>query len=263
MNTKECRTIRSEIEEASLSQALSPQATEHLRGCASCRTFQAEQSALQGLLANLDTVAAPPDFDFHLRARLAREKGRAPAGFNRPSLTLRPIAVAALILLMAAGGVVVKNWLASERKTSVAVSQGPTADSGKGSIESAKVVTPASTQDRATSEVAQNNSRVERENPNVALGTHSRHFVSNSTVRKNESATREFSITPATVVVSTPATDDHSAVLVPLNSRALKISVENGRGISRTISLPVVSFGSQRLVARESFAAPTAPKSAW
>jgi hypothetical protein len=53
-------------------------------------------------------------------------------------------------------------------------------------------------------------------------------------------------------------------VVVPVDARAFKLSIDNGRGGARTISLPPVSFGSQRLLAREaSFVPVSSAKGDW
>jgi hypothetical protein len=53
-------------------------------------------------------------------------------------------------------------------------------------------------------------------------------------------------------------------VVVPVEARAFKFSVDNGRGGARTIFLPPVSFGAQRLLAREaSFVPVSSAKGDW
>ena len=53
-------------------------------------------------------------------------------------------------------------------------------------------------------------------------------------------------------------------VIVQVDPKAFKVSIDNGRGGARTISLPPVSFGSQRLLAREnSFMPVSSSKGDW
>src|SRR5262245_35267059 len=117
MMTKDCKNIRQEIDDALPGGTLSGRVREHLSGCSGCRTFEAEQQTLQGLIAGLETVAAPADFDFRLRARLAREKSNARNGHGFATwLSIpRPVAIAALVLLLAVIGAVIKNQLAAKQ----------------------------------------------------------------------------------------------------------------------------------------------------
>src|SRR5438876_2555785 len=91
MTALNCKSVRREIDEATLSQQLTREAIEHLRACAGCRRFHEEYHALRGLMASLETVTAPADFDFRLRARLAAEKERRTIAFPfaRVSLATR------------------------------------------------------------------------------------------------------------------------------------------------------------------------------
>jgi hypothetical protein len=264
MTTKACKSFRAEIDETSDSQALWPETAKHLSSCSACRTLAAEQHALRGLLANLDTVTAPSDFDFRLRARLARDEATVSDRFGWLSLISRPLGIAALVLLIAGAGIVVRNWLSKEGHSAVASNPQPKVEPVASPSDPKKVITPDPADQ--SSRLSFNQTKGPVAPPRTA--TPRRQYVarnnSNPTRKTSESATREFSGTPAPVVERASAASDNSPVLVPLNVRALKISVENGRGISRTISLPTVSFGSQRLMTRDSFAAPAAaPKGNW
>ena len=83
--------------------------------------------------------------------------------------------------------------------------------------------------------------------------------------RKGEgTATREYSVTPAAVLDVNQADSAGSIIRVPLDGRALQILIDDGRGATRTISLPTVSFGSQRLMSSQSFMPPVSPaKGVW
>lgn len=268
MTTNECKTIRCEIDEADLDRQLSVGTTDHLRTCVECRTFQSEHRTLQGLMASLDTVAAPSDFDFRLRARLAREKSRKAVRNSSFSFVTRAIAAVALVSVLAVAGVVVKNWLTSrDAGTTLVSSPAPERGSGKGS-EPTKLA--PSTSEAFTPKVPDDN-----EGSGNRVGPTPRHPAgtlknnaprsSSTMARKNRgTAIRDSAVSPAAVLTRDTQTDPGSLVLVPLDARALKISIDNGRGTSRTISLPKVSFGSQRLMARESSLTPVSPaKGVW
>lgn len=66
-----CQACRIEIEESETSESLSAEARVHTGTCSSCRRLREEHLALRRLVGSLDRVAAPPDFDLRLRARLA------------------------------------------------------------------------------------------------------------------------------------------------------------------------------------------------
>lgn len=66
-----CKRYRTEIDRADLGAGLSAGAQAHLRGCADCRVFYDERLSLRRLLADVEKVNAPPDFEFRLRARMS------------------------------------------------------------------------------------------------------------------------------------------------------------------------------------------------
>lgn len=263
MTTHECKTIRRELDEAYPNQQPSNSAAEHLRGCSDCKAFASDQRALRGLIATLQPVVAPADFDFRLRARLAREKSRAQngAGISNFFKMPMPVAVAALVLLAGVAGVVIKNWLTSSpanlpASKVVAVTPRnavPAVPSDRGA-ESTKVV--------ATTTDAGNPGANDSHSVSVPKNRASR--INQVVVRRPEFGVRDFGISPASVLVGEQLDITLSGVRVPLDARALQISIDDGRGETRTISLPRVSFGSQRLVASQGFMPAVSPtKGVW
>jgi|GEM_PF-1301138 len=73
----DCQTWRHEIEEGTSGAPLPAGALAHLSGCAGCRAAREEGERLRSLLGGLGRVDAPADFEFRLRARMAREEVRA------------------------------------------------------------------------------------------------------------------------------------------------------------------------------------------
>jgi hypothetical protein len=67
-----CKKFRVEIEEAGQGATLGAAAAKHTATCASCRALRADREALRALVAELARVDAPADFEFRLRARMAR-----------------------------------------------------------------------------------------------------------------------------------------------------------------------------------------------
>jgi len=96
----ECRDWRNEIEEGGPGAPLSGGARAHLSTCAACRAAQVEGERLRQLLGGLGCVEPPADFDFRLRARMARGGRPARATLIR---TRRAFGLAAACLAVFCG----------------------------------------------------------------------------------------------------------------------------------------------------------------
>jgi len=258
MTTNECKTIRRELDEADPNQQPGNSAAEHLRGCSDCRAFASDQRSLRGLIATLRPVVAPSDFDFRLRARLAREKSRAQSGVGIGNFLkiARPVAVAALVLLVGVVGVVIKNRVTSSSPGTVNLPGAMEATSGTRHvpITPAAPANPDIEQAGAVATTAGSGNNPAAPDHHIVVAPKNRGLRISPIVRRSEgTATREFGVSPASVLVSDQADKADSVVRVPLDGRALQISIDDERGETRTILLPRVSFGSQRLVASQSF----------
>lgn len=100
-----CQIFRAEIEESDGDAPLGAGAAAHAESCPSCRAFRLERVALRRLVGELEPVAAPADFEFRLRARMAAA-GRAP---RAPRFHLTPrfaSAALAVCLGLTVGGTV-------------------------------------------------------------------------------------------------------------------------------------------------------------
>lgn len=102
MRNMNCRNIRREIEEVGPDNLLSSSAKDHIENCLECRTFSEDRLKLREMLSSLGAVAAPDDFDFRLRARLANEKrgGAHPFVMRNMSFGFRAAAFATILLLI-------------------------------------------------------------------------------------------------------------------------------------------------------------------
>jgi hypothetical protein len=69
-----CTQIREAIDQARRRAGYSPAVQSHLSGCPDCRQHANEASSLLELLSAAPRVEVPADFEFHLRARIARAK---------------------------------------------------------------------------------------------------------------------------------------------------------------------------------------------
>jgi hypothetical protein len=256
-----CRSVRREIEDAP-GEGMSSIATEHLKTCVECATFREKQFKLQEIVSSLGTVEAPGDFDFRLRARLANEKRRGvqPFALGNLSFGFRAGAVAVMMLLI--GSALVFVSFRSPTSGSLSVSQGQPAPSttAKGAakqndgVESrtTKVAAvpaaerPGTLDTRLSSPELPDQRRVSKRGQ---LG--GAEFAS---ARDNgRLKTRDLSTTPASVLKRTdPAAVALGPSVFPIGTsyQSLKVSLDDGRGSLRTISLPSVSFGSQRALAQ-------------
>lgn len=80
----DCKVFRAEIEEAADGGALSVVAGAHVTTCDACGEALRGREALRGLVRGLGRVEAPPDFEYRLRARMARSKpGGGHGAFGR------------------------------------------------------------------------------------------------------------------------------------------------------------------------------------
>jgi hypothetical protein len=258
MSMKECKEIRREIDQTTFADQPSTKVREHLRGCADCTRFESEQRTLQSIMANLGTVAAPADFDFRLRARLAREKSVAGNGHGFASFLRlpRPLAAAALVLLLVVGGIVLKNWIAN-RNGAVMVAGGtkstgqPNQTANPGTEIGQEISVPNDSRQAVAVGRRDIEQHIGKGPRALTLGT-----------RKIESrATRDTALSPAELLTNQSEMTD-GIVKVPLEDQGLRISIDDGRGSRRMISIPTFSFGSQKLTG-QSFVPVSAPKGVW
>jgi hypothetical protein len=240
MNRKECRSTRREIEQSELNQRLSEKALAHVDSCMPCREFHDERASLRELVGSLEPVAAPGDFDLRLRARIAAERQRNARGsfFTRFAVGTPAIAVAALIVVLVASIV----WFAQRRpnhETTIA--------SNSAGVSGPTVV---ATSDKS-GPVKETSAPVAAEtNPPpdlTAAGPTARERNLYQPASGKSIAPR--GVEPATDLNVTAAESIRQGeVSLSAPVKPLVVSMQDDRGGKRKISLPPVSFGSQRLV---------------
>ncbi len=98
-----CKTVSKEIDELESGQAPGAETQAHLQACGSCRTFYDDRQKLREMIAGLETVEAPGDFDFRLRARLANQRAERVSAFSSFGFGLPSIALAVLALVIGVG----------------------------------------------------------------------------------------------------------------------------------------------------------------
>ncbi len=242
MRKTNCKLIRRELDELMLGETWSAAATEHLRECAECREFHVQQTKLRKIVGSLGTVEAPADFDFRLRARLAKGASSAPIYWR---LVRSGLVVAATVIIVATGVVVVRD----------AMRQGENIGEVARRPEVHQPVKP----DPAPPVVQE-----EKKTDDVVAG------VTPATIRKVRPNQADYKKRPLTsfAISSTRASVLNGAqpagvsTAFPIDSsvQSITVSLEDGRGNAKTISVPTVSFGSQRIVQSGN---PFAPKRDW
>ena len=227
MINKTCRETRREIDESELHQALSDSALVHLQSCTPCQVFRNERTRLRDLVGSLEPVSAPADFDFRLRARLAaqrqpsRQRLFSTCGFTAPAT------IAAAVLVMLVGSIV---WLNQRTPSQVPIT--------------AKSEEPKRPEEKPVKTEPENGAKpVGRD---IVAGTpRPNRKTSGLYIPKTRPRSTDFSESAAK---SIRGSDDAGAVSLAAPVKPLVVSMEDDRGATRTISLPPVSFGSQRLV---------------
>ena len=249
MKVMDCREVRLQVDDAELGQSLPSELSTHLRTCDQCQTFYEDRNKLRQLVGSLGQVKAPADFDFRLRARLAAtEKRPRFLSFVGLSFGIPTAAVAAIVMVI--GGVL---FLRSTEP----IPPAPVAEVATEKVETPKA--PVST----TSAAALNNvtSKATASKPDRRTGQKQTQVAVNP---RNRPATREFSSVPAPVMKQDDSLAAVSAAF-PIDSpqQSLKLSLDDGTGVYRTISVPRVSFGSQRTFGEQTSFVKTSSNGIW
>jgi hypothetical protein len=230
MRKNNCEVVRRELDELMIGDACSPAVTEHLRDCASCREFHEQQTKLRQIVGSLGTVEAPADFDFRLRARLAQGNGSVVYW----PFVRRGLAVAATVALLVVGAVVVRNVMNKPARVDNFAQQQPQ-----------KVIEPAPAPSAGKEEKKPEQTiAVANEDSPVIRKTDRR---PRNDFRKRPMATVDSALTPAEVINGAKPASLSAAFPIDVSHQPFTVSLEDGRGNARTISVPTISFGSQRI----------------
>jgi hypothetical protein len=272
MRVANCKTICREIEEADHGQRLSTSVTEHLAGCPRCQTFYDERSKLRQLVASLETVAAPPDFDFRVRSLLANEKAGANTGFFFSNFSIGfPSVALATLVLMIGGFFALRAWNAPTNSPTAVQTQ--TRDASPPNIAKSEP-SPLASKSELTAAENKSTADATKDEGSERLRTlqtpAKRNALKNAIVAVRSSrrlATKEFSSTPAPVVKQEEAVasvETFPIFPIEASSQPLRLSLDYSGGVSRTISVPALSFGSERVLAGDGLSlVKNSPKGAW
>ena len=258
-----CQTCQFEIEEVKASERLSDEASAHLSVCAVCRAFHDERQALKKLVGSLESVNAPADFDFRLRARLAAAKETGTHHFSwRSFLASAPaIGIAAMFALLIAAVVFYNQTKKSAVAENPGLAAAPAPERGEGQtsanppaqtvanapqiredIREDNGAAMAAVVNRQRSRASVNGKQaVRRESPQTG--------VKDSPIVSNEMASRP---APQIVPGSNGAPVDTgmegiASLPVRSASQPMRVFVDERSGGKRTLTLEPVVFGSQDL----------------
>ena len=242
-----CSTIRRQLDDMRLDEPQGLDVSRHLNECRECREFHEKQSKLRLIVASLGTVSAPPDFDFRLRSRLARDNSN---GSYQPTRSFwqRTTAVAAAAIIIIGGVVFLIRELPNRNPTiqSASVTKNPS--------KAPEVVASTPPQEKQASKSGDEKAGLTEEKGKVPKKNLP------APLRNNRLLVSEAQASSRATVVRAPQQMAEPVFPIDLSQQSLRVSLFDGRGNPRTISLPTVTFGSQRVVpTTTSFA----PKGVW
>lgn len=256
MSKTDCRIVRREIEDTATGELLSAPARAHLSDCSICATFGNEQDKLKEMVASLGTIEAPADFDFRLRARLATSGASRRDLWSGGGFGIRSVAFASLALLL--GFIVVLVSLRSRNNESAFV--GETNQPASATSELTAQInkndqdeqSPKAQIEVAVAPTADDSPSVDVQSSPRNVSRRSGRSLSQYAIARNgRIKATDLSATAAPLLRPTEAALGSSVFPLGTSYQPLKVSVDDGRGSPRTISLPRVSFGSSRVLARD------------
>jgi hypothetical protein len=236
MRKNNCGVVRQELDELMLDEACSTSAAAHLRECGECREFHQQQTRLRQIVGSLGTVSAPADFDFRLRARLASDSNTV----AYLPLMRRGFALATVLLVFATGAFLVRNVMDRSGTENGVVSTNnqpsPVPEPPK-QVETPKESQNNSGQQLVASRPEKHPQPVKNERPQSTTSRTPRRLVA-----------EDFSSQRAEVISGQEAVSGFEAIPLDASLQSFKVSLDDGRGNARTISVPTISFGSQRML---------------
>lgn len=234
MRKNNCEEIRRELDELMLEEASSTSAVDHLKECSACREFHETQTKLRRMVGSLGTVEAPADFDFRLRARLANGSGNGAVHYW--TLMQRGFAAAAVVIVFAFGVVVIRNVM-NQPKENLAGQQTPVQQELPQQVAIPK---PSSSLPQQVTVHAPTNGPEKSKNDDRVVQTAQKTKRSLSAV--------DFSKQRAEVIAGSEAVDNGAVFPIDASLQPLRLSLDDGHGNAKTISVPTIRFGSQRML---------------
>ena len=247
-----CKTVSKEIDELESGQVPRAETQAHLQACGACRTFYDDRQKLREMIAGLETVAAPGDFDFRLRARLANQRAKRVSALSGFGFGLPSIALAVLALVIGVG-IYMRATSDSRIKEPLAQSDAPKMAEPVGVPVAVPSANPDHVNTIAFSAARSRKSALISSN-GIQSGTKERVRSHKGSKNSNSNTVRRDDL----------LAQSESSAMFPLEAaEPLRVSVDYATGGSRTISLPAVSFGSQQVVARGASMMKTSARTVW
>jgi len=256
-----CQQCRIEIETATRAETVSAQAAEHLAACPACYMFQTERQRLRQLVSELEPVAAPPDFEFRLRARMAAHDSAPAARFVWPAFAPRALGFACAACLVFA----LIAMLRLHTQQSLPIGDPVVARSGSIVPLTAQVQVeqPQTTTSSTNQEL--NNAPISAPTTSRSIATPKRtlpfehaglgRIAPREALAENElhAGSENFGVGNAPVVTRTlEGNSPESLSTIPLpvsaSSSPLKVTLKDTQGMARVISVDPVSFGAGDLL---------------
>ena len=270
MRNINCRDIRRDIEDAAPGKWLSAEVNDHVAGCVACEKLLRQQTKLRELVSSLGTVEAPADFDFRLRARLAGEK-RAPTHlFGHFSFGFGSAAVVTALLLVGSALMFLSFRTRSNTLLTADVTKPGANQKASNPIPQKETVSTNSPVGVGGSSQTTKSDLIDEgvkspEQPVRKRSNGMRQTELASVRGINSQRTRDLSSTPAPVLKRDQVAEIYPTSAFPIDAayQSLKVSLDDGRGSSRTISLPTVSFGSQRSLSQSGSPLLASARGAW
>jgi len=231
MSKNNCEVIRQELDELMLGETISASAVEHLRECAQCREFNEKQTRLRQIVGGLGTVSAPPDFDFRLRARLATANS---AAFHFWPVVRRGLAFAAALLVFVMGAILVRNVFNRPAE--------PVQVATTDQHNTAPPPQPATVEQRHDSGPVPQFTASSSDKPSQAARNERPARIKRPVVAEDFSSERALLYKDREPVGTFEVLPQDSS------QQSYKFSFDDGRGNARTIYVPTISFGSQRML---------------
>ena len=235
MRENNCEIIRRELDELMVDESYSTSAVAHLKECAACREFYETQTKLRRMVGSLGTVEAPADFDFRLRARLANDSTNG--AFYYWPLVQKGFAVAAVVIVFAFGVVVVKNLVDQPKATVVENAPAPQPPSPP--KETGPLNAPKPTEQMTAAAPTTSHEKNRNERP-AQTGLKIRRPMASTVFSKTGVG--------AIPVTEAFSTDSGTAFSIDASLEPLRLSLDDGRGNAKTISVPTIRFGSQQML---------------
>jgi hypothetical protein len=255
MSKTDCREIRRALDEIRLGARSSVATMQHLQTCVDCQNFHEKQTKLRQIVGSLGMVEAPADFDLQLRRRLANERSasayRFPLGLW--PVGMRAVTVGAAVILMFAAFLLVRHVFTPQLPDSRLAQE----NNRKEEQPAPKTTVALDSQPQEIRTTAPGNVAQEQS------GQRQRGAIRVAGLRPRQSlATKDSASLPAPVFGRNQSFEA-APFTINASQEFLKLSLDDGSGVARTISVPRVTFGSQRVLTTNNVSNQFAPRGIW